>query len=131
VPKLRTEELRPDVVVLDLAMPDLDGLETATFMTACDPAVPIVLFTILGVEGIEGQAKAAGIRAIVPKTEAWSLIPRRRPPKSLGLGLEANPQPSADRRSGLCSAADLVIGLSCEPRLCRELGRSFRLLVGR
>jgi CheY-like chemotaxis protein len=63
------------VVVLDLAMPDLDGLETATFMTACDPAVPIVLFTILGVEGIEGQAKAAGIRAIVPKTEAWSLIP--------------------------------------------------------
>jgi two-component system chemotaxis response regulator CheY len=68
------EELRPDVVVLDLAMPDLDGLETATFMTACDPAVPIVLFTILGVEGIEGHAKAAGIRAIVPKTEAWSLI---------------------------------------------------------
>jgi two-component system, chemotaxis family, chemotaxis protein CheY len=68
------EELRPDVVVLDLAMPDLDGIETATFMTACDPAVPIVLFTILGVEGIESHAKAAGIRAIVPKTEAWSLI---------------------------------------------------------
>jgi chemotaxis response regulator CheB len=68
------EELWPDVVVLDLAMPDLDGLETATFMTACDPAVPIVLFTILGVEGIEGRAKAAEIRAIVPKTEAWSLI---------------------------------------------------------
>jgi two-component system, chemotaxis family, chemotaxis protein CheY len=70
------EELKPDVVVLDLAMPDMDGIETAKLMTAADPRIPIILFTILGFEGVEGFAREAGIRAIVPKNKAWSLIPQ-------------------------------------------------------
>jgi two-component system chemotaxis response regulator CheY len=68
------QQLKPDVVVLDLAMPDIDGLETARMMSAADSKVPIILFTILGIEGIRNPARAAGIRAIIPKTEAWSLI---------------------------------------------------------
>ena len=68
------EELKPDVVVLDLAMPDMDGIETARMMTSSNPKIPIILFTILGFQGLERSAKEAGIRAIVPKTEAWSLI---------------------------------------------------------
>ena len=68
------QELKPDVVLLDLAMPDIDGIEAARWMSASDPTVPIILFTILGIEGIESAAQKAGIRAIVPKTEAWNLI---------------------------------------------------------
>jgi len=67
-------QLKPDVVVLDLAMPDMDGIQTAKLMALDDPKVPIVLFTILGIDGIEPLAKEAGISAIVPKTEAWSLL---------------------------------------------------------
>jgi len=67
-------QLKPDVVVLDLAMPDMDGIETAKLMSSGNPKVPIVLFTILGIEGIQPLAKEAGISAIVPKTEAWSLL---------------------------------------------------------
>jgi len=67
-------QLKPDVVVLDLAMPDMDGIETAKLMSSDNPKVPIVLFTILGIEGIQPLAKEAGISAIVPKTEAWSLL---------------------------------------------------------
>jgi DNA-binding NarL/FixJ family response regulator len=67
-------ELKPDVVVLDLAMPDMDGIETAKLMSLDNPEVPIVLFTILGIEGLEPLAKEAGISAIVPKNEAWSLL---------------------------------------------------------
>jgi two-component system chemotaxis response regulator CheY len=70
------EELKPDVVVLDLAMPDMDGIETAKLMTAADPRIPIILFTILGFEGVDSFAREAGIRAIVPKNKAWSLIPQ-------------------------------------------------------
>jgi len=33
------------------------------------------LFTILDIEGIGNAAREAGIRAIVPKSEAWNLIP--------------------------------------------------------
>jgi two-component system chemotaxis response regulator CheY len=69
-------ELKPDVVVLDLAMPDIDGIQTAMLMNSANPGVPIILFTILGFEGLEDTAKKVGIRAIVPKTSAWDLLPK-------------------------------------------------------
>jgi two-component system, chemotaxis family, chemotaxis protein CheY len=67
-------ELKPDVVVLDLSMPDINGIEAANQMSALDPTVPLILFTILEVDGIERAAQQAGIRAIVPKSKAWNLI---------------------------------------------------------
>jgi two-component system, chemotaxis family, chemotaxis protein CheY len=69
-------QLKPDVVSLDLAMPDITGIEAAKLMSAIDPTVPLILFTILEIEGIENTAREAGIRAIVPKIEAWNLIKR-------------------------------------------------------
>jgi two-component system, chemotaxis family, chemotaxis protein CheY len=69
-------ELKPDVVVLDLAMPEMDGIHAAKLMSLFDPNIPIILFTILGFTGIEVSAREAGIRAVVPKNNAWSLIPQ-------------------------------------------------------
>jgi two-component system chemotaxis response regulator CheY len=69
------QKLKPDVVLLDLSMPDMTGIETAQQMSAADPSVPLILFTILEIEGIGDAAREAGIRTIVPKSEAWNLIP--------------------------------------------------------
>jgi two-component system chemotaxis response regulator CheY len=69
-------KLKPDVVVLDLAMPDMTGIEAAKVMSNSDSKIPIVLFTILEIGGIERAAAEAGICAIVPKNNAWSLIPQ-------------------------------------------------------
>jgi len=68
------DQLKPDVVLLDLSMPDINGIEAAKLMSAADPSVPLILFTILEIEGIEDEARQAGIRAIIPKNEAWNLI---------------------------------------------------------
>jgi len=68
------QELRPDVVLLDLAMPDINGIEVARMMSGLDRNVPIILFTILDLEGIEKAARSAGIRAIVSKGECWNLL---------------------------------------------------------
>ena len=68
------QELRPDVVLLDLAMPDINGIEVARMMSGLDRSVPIILFTILELEGIENAARNAGIRAIVSKGECWNLL---------------------------------------------------------
>jgi two-component system chemotaxis response regulator CheY len=68
------QRLKPDVVVLDLVMPDMNGLEAAKQMTASHPEIPIVLFTMLEIPGLERPAEGVGIRAIVTKNEAWNLI---------------------------------------------------------
>jgi two-component system chemotaxis response regulator CheY len=68
------KKLKPDVVLLDLSMPDMTGIEAAQQMSAADPKVSLILFTILEIEGIGDVARKAGIRAIVPKSEAWSLV---------------------------------------------------------
>lgn len=59
------QELRPDVVVLDLSMPDLDGDEVAQQIRETDPDQAIVLFSahITKVATVDGSLR-------VPKKQA-------------------------------------------------------------
>jgi CheY-like chemotaxis protein len=67
-------ELKPDLVLLDLAMPDINGIEAARWMSAADPTVPIIMFTILNLDGLERAARNAGICAVVSKAQGWNLL---------------------------------------------------------
>src|SRR5215470_12473876 len=67
-------ELKPDLVLLDLAMPDIDGLEAGRQMHAIDPSVPLILFTLLDTWGLEAPARNAGFTRVVSKSEGWKLI---------------------------------------------------------
>jgi DNA-binding NarL/FixJ family response regulator len=68
------QKLKPDLVLIDLAMPDINGLETAQRMSALNPEVPLVLFTILDLPGLAEPARKAGISAVVSKAQAWNLV---------------------------------------------------------
>src|SRR6202023_4206914 len=80
----RFQELKPDVVVLDLGMPDISGIEAAKWMSESDPTVPLILFTVLETEGIESEARSAGIYAVVPKAEVWKLLTKMETAVRLG-----------------------------------------------
>jgi CheY-like chemotaxis protein len=67
-------KLKPDLVLLDLAMPDIDGIETGRQMHAIDPSVPLVLFTLLDPWGLESAARNAGICKVISKSEGWKLM---------------------------------------------------------
>ncbi len=71
---LRTIELRPDVVILDLWMPLLDGISAAREILKVMPAIPILLLTIYSTPDIEQAAKAAGIKKILNKNDAVRVL---------------------------------------------------------
>jgi PleD family two-component response regulator len=68
------QELKPDLVLIDLALPDMNGIEVAHRMSSLDRSVPLVLFTVLDVEGLESAARKAGICQVVSKAQVWDLI---------------------------------------------------------
>jgi len=55
-------------------MPDMDGIEAARLMSGSDPTVPIILFTVLDLDGLETRAHNAGICAVVSKAQGWNLL---------------------------------------------------------
>jgi CheY-like chemotaxis protein len=68
------QDLKPDLVLIDLALPDVNGIQAAKRMSMINPDVPLVLFTVLDLDGLEEPAREAGICAIVSKAQAWNLI---------------------------------------------------------
>lgn len=60
-------ELRPDVVLIDLAMPDLSGLQTIPHLRAARAEVGIIVLTLLATEAYRQAALDAGADAFVAK----------------------------------------------------------------
>jgi DNA-binding NarL/FixJ family response regulator len=69
-------ELDPDVVILDLRMPDLDGIEVIRALRALDPppACRVVLISATLDDGLEAEAVAAGADACLSKAESRANI---------------------------------------------------------
>jgi CheY-like chemotaxis protein len=68
------QKLKPDVLLLDLSMPDMVSIEAAQQMTTANPSVPLILFTIVMTKEIGIAGREAGIRTIVPKSDTRSLV---------------------------------------------------------
>lgn len=66
---LKISSSLPDLVVTDLQMPDVDGLELVTTIGEKYPELPVVLMTAHGSENIAAQALASGAASFVPKSE--------------------------------------------------------------
>ena len=66
----RTSRLRPDVVLLDVEMPKLNGLEVARRIRDRVPAVQVLILTMHDPRMLHEEARRAGAREIVRKSEA-------------------------------------------------------------
>jgi len=60
-------EARPNLVVTDLIMPNMDGLELVAAVVKQHPLVPVILITGKGSEEISVEALKAGASSYVPK----------------------------------------------------------------
>jgi DNA-binding NarL/FixJ family response regulator len=70
----RAKELKPDLVVMDMAMPKLNGMEAAAVLKNAIPKVPVVLLTIHDEEVNAAPTAAFGIKAVVSKADGISAL---------------------------------------------------------
>jgi DNA-binding NarL/FixJ family response regulator len=64
----KAEVLRPDLIILDLGMPEMNGFEAATVLQNTMPQVPLFMFTSHDRRDVEPQAVSVGIRAVFSKS---------------------------------------------------------------
>jgi DNA-binding NarL/FixJ family response regulator len=82
----KAAELCPDVIILDLAMPRMDGLEAARHIHNATPGIPIILHTLYSSPAVERAAQVMGVYKVTSKNngpglcaELESLFPVSKP----------------------------------------------------
>jgi len=70
----KAQLLRPNLIVTDLSMPVMNGLEETRIIKKLMPAVPVIIFTAHNDPFVEKEARAAGVSAVVSKSEAVSVL---------------------------------------------------------
>ena len=72
----KAEELQPDLILLDISMPELNGIEAARRIRAVVPESRILFLTLIRSSDIAREALNAGAQGYVLKTDAESeLLP--------------------------------------------------------
>lgn len=67
-------EHAPNVTVMDFMMPRMDGLEAGRNMSAQHPESPVLMVTIDPSRQLQEEAKKAGIKGLVEKSDARSIL---------------------------------------------------------
>jgi CheY-like chemotaxis protein len=65
---------RPDVIVLDLKMPEMDGLTVLRQIHSFDPRRPVIILTGAGTTEAEQQVRALGVTEYVAKEFSLHLL---------------------------------------------------------
>jgi two-component system chemotaxis response regulator CheY len=63
----KATQLRPDLVVLDLSMPVMNGLEASRLLHQTMPGLPVILCSLHSDELLQKEAAAAGVTAVISK----------------------------------------------------------------
>jgi DNA-binding NarL/FixJ family response regulator len=66
----KTQQLEPDLLILDMSLPDSTGLEVATAIRAFLPKVPILLLSVYGGRQLSEEIKKRGFQGFISKNDA-------------------------------------------------------------
>ncbi len=94
--------LKPDVIVLDISMPKMSGLEACVRMRNKDMNFPVLIFTTHESESLESEVRRAGAQGYVLKSQAArSLVAAIDAILGGGTfyGAPSGPQPAKDKPS--------------------------------
>jgi len=63
----KVKDLNPDLVVLDMSMPVMNGLDAARQINKTSPGLPLLMFTLYVSDQLSKEAKAVGIKDVLSK----------------------------------------------------------------
>lgn len=70
----KAQALHPDLIVLDLSMPVMNGFDAARALKRLMPTVPLIMYSAFGDKVAESQARLIGISEVVSKSEHASVL---------------------------------------------------------
>ena len=70
----KAQVLHPDLIVMDLSMPVMNGIDAARALKTLMPMVPVIIFSEYSDVFSENEARSAGISALVSKSENVSVL---------------------------------------------------------
>ena len=68
------EQLLRDLIVLDVCMPVMNGLDAARVLKRIMPAVPLIMYSAFADRFVEQQARLIGISEVVSKSDPFSVL---------------------------------------------------------
>jgi CheY-like chemotaxis protein len=71
---VKAQELKPNLIILDLVMPVMDGLNAARQISKLLPEIPMLMHTMHWSPQIEVEAQKVGVRKVVSKADNRLLI---------------------------------------------------------
>jgi len=66
--------LKPDVVVLDMQMPQMDGISAGRAIRAILPDTPVLIYTMFDSASLEPIAREAGLQGVVQKSRGAEIL---------------------------------------------------------
>jgi DNA-binding NarL/FixJ family response regulator len=70
----RFQQAKPDLIVLDFQMPEMNGLDAARRIVDLSPKTPILMVTIHLSKQLSEEARKVGIRGACAKTDISSVV---------------------------------------------------------
>jgi two-component system chemotaxis response regulator CheY len=61
------QELSPDIVTMDITMPEMDGLESLKAILAVHPAAQVIMISAMGQESMVREAVLSGAKGFIVK----------------------------------------------------------------
>lgn len=90
----KAQRLSPNLVILDFAMPGMNGLETAMALKCMMPSVRLFLLTVHSTREIELAARDAGVSGVFSKYDNLTPLFRRAVVDSILKEVERQAEPS-------------------------------------